>query len=539
MQRRYLTIILIPGFFAPWLAAADDLPNAETIEAQTAVIGKIVFERQDVFDLSDPSENNWLFRLANRLHIITREGTVRKQLLFEPGDRYVKRLADESERILRQNKYLHDAKIRPISVTDGVVDLSVTTRDLWSLTPEISLARSGGENRTRFGLEESNLLGRGQLLSFMRDEDVDRTSTSLEFTDKHIGQSWVWGKVAYSDNSDGDSHLLFVARPFYALDTRWSAGGWTHGDDREEVLYVLGEQAAEYRKQRDYASLFVGWSKGLQIDRVVRWTAGFVHDDNRFSAVPDPELLALIPADRKLVYPYVGVEFLEDDFRTSRNHNQIDRTEDFLMGTRIAASVGWSDKSFGADRDALMYNATVSRGFGQLSEEAFLVSAQASGRIESGDSENTELTLSARYYRTQSEKRLFYTSVSGTAGHARDLDNLVELGGDTGLRGYPLRYQNGESRMLVTVEQRYFTDWYPWRIARVGAAVFADAGRVWGDNPLGEPNLGWLKDVGLGLRFALTRSASSKVIHLDLAFPLDGDSTIDSVQILLESRGSF
>jgi len=52
-------------------------------------------------------------------------------------------------------------------------------------------------------------------------------------------------------------------------------------------------------------------------------------------------------------------------------------------------------------------------------------------------------------------------------------------------------------------------------------------------------NLGWLKDVGLGLRFALTRSASSKVIHLDLAFPLDGDSTIDSVQILLESRGSF
>lgn len=539
MQRRCLTIILIPGFFAPWLAVADDLPNEEALEAQAAVIGEIILERHNVFDLSDPKENNWAFRLANRLHIVTRENTIRKQLLMKTGDIYSKRLADETERILRQNKYLNDADIQPVRIEDGVVDLKLTSRDLWSLAPEISLARSGGENRTRFGLEESNLFGRGQLLSFARDEDVDRTSTNIAFSDHHVGQSWVSTVLSYSHNSDGDSHLLSVIRPFYALDTRWSAGGWTHGDDREESIYALGERAAEYRKKRDYASLFAGWSKGLRNDKVRRWTIGFVHDDNRFSAIVNPLLPSVVPDDRKLVYPYVGVEIVEDDFKTSRNINQMSMTEDFLMGTRFAASLGWSDTSFGANLDALVYSASASRGFGELGEEAILVSARASGRIESGESRNTALTLIARYYRRQSEKRLFFASVRGTAGHARDIDNLVELGGDTGLRGYPLRYQNGESKALITVEQRYFTDWYPWRIARVGAAIFADAGRVWGNSPTGEPDLGWLKDVGVGLRFALTRSASHRVIHLDLAFPLDGDPTIDTVQILLESRRSF
>jgi outer membrane translocation and assembly module TamA len=104
--------------------------------------------------------------------------------------------------------------------------------------------------------------------------------------------------------------------------------------------------------------------------------------------------------------------------------------------------------------------------------------------------------------------------------------------------GYPLRYQVGESRVVASVEQRYFTDWYPFRLARVGAAVFTNAGRVWGENPLGSDNRGWLVDVGVGLRFALTR-LTSKVVHLDVAFPLNGDDSIDDVQILLEARKSF
>ena len=102
-----------------------------------------------------------------------------------------------------------------------------------------------------------------------------------------------------------------------------------------------------------------------------------------------------------------------------------------------------------------------------------------------------------------------------------------------------MRYQTGDSKFLFTVEQRFFTNWYPFRLFRVGGAVFADVGRTWGRNPIGEPELGWLRDVGFGFRFAPTRASSNKLIHLDIAFPLDGDQSIDSVQILLESKRSF
>ncbi|MEI2419663.1 hypothetical protein V6O07_05270, partial [Arthrospira platensis SPKY2] len=64
-------------------------------------------------------------------------------------------------------------------------------------------------------------------------------------------------------------------------------------------------------------------------------------------------------------------------------------------------------------------------------------------------------------------------------------------------------------------------------------------GRVWGDNPYGGENLGWLRDLGFGLRLASTRSSSGRMFHLDLAFPLDGDSSIDNVQLLFEARRTF
>ena len=169
----------------------------------------------------------------------------------------------------------------------------------------------------------------------------------------------------------------------------------------------------------------------------------------------------------------------------------------------------------------------------------FIWLGHGSMRIESGDAVNALLSVSARWYNQQSEKRTFFATVSGTWGEDLDLDNPVQLGGDTGLRGYPLRYQTGDSKILMTVEQRYFWDWYPFRLVRVGGAIFADAGRTWGDNPVGGESLGWLSDVGFGLRLAPTRTGTRSIIHVDVAFPLNGDDSIDSVQFVIESKKSF
>lgn len=518
---------------------AGELPDGDALERDDAVIREITLNKMNVFDLANPAENNWLYRLANRLHIITKDKVIRKQLLFRSGDTYSTRLVDESERILRQNSYLFDADIRPIRYENGEVDLSITTRDVWTLSPDISVSRSGGENRTKIGLEETNFLGRGQSLRIARIDNVDRTSDSFEFADRHLGRSWVSAALQIADNSDGKMNLLSAVRPFYSLDARWSAGGWLVEDDRRSTLYVLGDEAAEYQHKRDYVSAFGGWSKGLDNGWVRRWTAGIVYDDNRFGEVAEPTLAAVIPEDRQLVYPFVGLEIIEDQFETSTNRDQIGKTEDFFLGSRLSTSLGWSDESLGADRDALIVSARTGRGFGSLEKDALLLSMSVDGRLESGDARNAILTTNVRYYRKQSEKRLFFATLSATAGHALDLDNPVQLGGDSGLRGYPLRYQSGDSKALITIEQRYFTDWYPYRLVRIGGAVFADAGRVWGHDPLDGKRFGWLTDVGFGLRFAPTRSSARKIVHLDIAFPLGGDDSIDDIQILLESKRGF
>jgi outer membrane protein assembly factor BamA len=89
------------------------------------------------------------------------------------------------------------------------------------------------------------------------------------------------------------------------------------------------------------------------------------------------------------------------------------------------------------------------------------------------------------------------------------------------------------------VEQRFFTDWYPWRLFRVGYAVFADAGRVGGRDPRANPSLGTLSDVGVGLRLSSPRTSGRSVVHIDLAFPLNRTPTIDRSQLVVETRGSF
>lgn len=515
------------------------LPSAQELEASGAIIGRIIFAKQNVFDTSVPSENNALYRLANRWHIVTRDSTIKKQLLFRSGDRFSRRLLEESERILRQNSYLYDAKIMPVRYEDGVVDVRVWTRDLWTLLPGFSISRSGGENRTSVELSESNLVGLGVKVRLRYEDDVDRSATSFQYFDRNFRQTWWTAFLDFADASDGSTAHVIFSRPFYALDTRWSAGTTVFADEKEVSLYDLGVEAAEYNAETETHSAFWGWSAGLKQGWVTRWTTGIVYDDREFSAVPNGQLPSLVPEDRRLVYPFLGYELLEDDFEKASNRDQIERTEDFFMGARITARLGWASESFGSDRDALVYSMSATKSFGSIQREALFFSSSLSGRFEGGDSVNTRFDVSARFYNRITDKRLVFLTLEGTWGNDLDIDSLVELGGDTGLRGYPLRYQTGESKLLVTAEQRYFTDWYPFRLFRVGGAIFADVGRTWGENPVGGAPVGWLKDIGVGLRLGSTRSTGRDVVHIDIAFPLDGDPSIDDVQFLLESKRSF
>lgn len=517
----------------------SDIPSDEDLETEGAVIGDIYLAKFDVFDTSLPGENKSLFRLANRLHIETRDAVLLDQIVVKSGDKYQRRLLDESERILRSNQYLYDAKIVPIHYENGVVDISVATRDTWTLGVGISASRRGGENKTGFEIDERNLLGLGLKLSIKTEKTVDRDSLLLDFYDAQLGSSRVSMALEVADSSDGNTQALIFDRPFYSLDAKWAAGVSYLDDKRIDSLYDLGEKATEYQHEQQYYRIYGGWSDGLEGSWVRRWRAGLVYNNNEFAGTVDEPVPVVMPEARKFVYPFISFEMLQDKYEIAENHDQIDRTEDFYLGTRYAAELGYISEDLGSDRDAIIYSTSISGGFGSPTDKMLLASASLSGRWESGSNVNSVLGTYLRYYHQQSEKSLFFTSLSAAVSRDLDIDNQLLLGGDNGLRGYPLRYQSGTSSALLTLEQRYFTEWYPFHLIRVGGAIFADVGRTWGAGPLGGENLGVLVDVGFGLRLGTTRSAQGKVYHIDIAFPINADPSIDNVQILLTSKTGF
>jgi hemolysin activation/secretion protein len=203
-------------------------------------------------------------------------------------------------------------------------------------------------------------------------------------------------------------------------------------------------------------------------------------------------------------------------------------------------SLGFADTSFGSDRNATLLSTTFQKGW-DLGGRGRMLTMNAAGstRDEADGFQNSIVEAAAHYYVRNGESRLFAATAAFMATNNLDAESQVLLGGDNGLRGYPLRYQAGESRSLLSVEERFFTDFYPWRLFRVGYAAFLDVGRVSGTDPRASPSLGTLYDVGLGLRLSSPRASGKSVVHIDLAFPLNGDPTIDTMQLIVETKGSF
>jgi hypothetical protein len=514
------------------------VPSPAELESAGAVIGKVLVDNQNIFNLEDPKDNNWLFRLGNDLHPKTRAEVIRHQLLFKPGDRYSRHVVDESERILRADGYFYDAWIREVRYEDNHVDLRVTTRDVWTLNPGFNFSRSGGTNSVGVQLQDGNFLGSGASLKVFHSVDVDRTSTGLQASDDHTFGTWISAALTFANNSDGYLREASVQQPFYALNTRLSAGAYGIDDRQTDSLYDRGLVIDKFQDLHQGAQIFGGWSSGVQNGWVRRWTGGFTYDEHNFEPVTWPGA-SVVPQDRRFLYPFVQFDLIQDDFARKWNHDQIGRTEDFYLGTSFSARVGYADSSVGSSTDALLFRTYASTGYGGNGPSTLLLYWDFSGRVTEGKLDNGLMNASARYYNEQSKNWLFFTALSGTKGWRLDLDNQITLGGDNGLRGYPLRYQDGTERALFTIEQRYFTDWYVFRLFRVGGAVFFDAGRTWGKAPLAAPSLGLLTDAGFGLRIGNARSGLGNVIHVDLAFPFNGDSTIKRIQFLVQTEHSF
>jgi len=297
--------------------------------------------------------------------------------------------------------------------------------------------------------------------------------------------------------------------------------------------------ASEYQTHSTKWNAWGGWSAGLKGRWVQRFTIGFSQDESRFAPAPGTVPDGPVPPDRNLLYPWVGFELVEDAFETAKNRDQIGRTEDFFLGTLFAGSAGYSSTHFGSDREAVTFTGRFSTGFQPADSLTALVDSATTGRVEDGSLRDTFLKATGHLYLQLSKRWLLFSMLSGTVGVNLDPDHELVLGGENGLRGYPREYQAGDRSALFTVEGRYFSPLYLFRLIRLGGAAFFDMGRAWGEGYVNALDPGVLRDVGLGLRVSITRSGLGNVIHFDVAFPLDGDPTVSRVQYLVTTKQSF
>ena len=512
------------------------------IPADTRV-GEVHVTRLQVFDENDPDENNVLFRLANRFHILTRDNVVRQVLLFESGDEYDRRLLQESSRLLRAEGYYFDVDVRPVSLCDDTVDLEVVTRDTWSFMPGVGFDRSGGDNTYNFSLQDSNILGLGKTIGLSRKYDIDRTSSQVFYKDQNLFGSRVRLHLESTESDDGHSRTFDTSLPFFALDSRLAWQLRLIDEKRVDEQFFRSEEVTEVEHDIEDMMFQLGFSRGLRNGKTRRWNVGYQYRRDSFSPGQDLPPPQEFPIDREMSYPFVSYESLEDNFDTAFNLDQIYRTEDIHLGRRLFARLGYASPELGSDGKWLVLEGQYSDTL-IYDQDMWLrheLSWQGLWNMDEDRAEDAVFSYEARYFRRQTSHRSFYASIEAVISHRLNTHQQITLGGLNGARAFDNRFQVGDRRIVLTLEERMYTDIHIMNLIRVGGALFIDVGRAWDPEQFNGTEQPWLANIGFGLRLASSKSATSRTGHLDFSFPLSNrdDPEVDSFQVTFNVKSAF
>jgi len=500
---------------------------------QGRAIGEIHYRVLPIFNEDDPAENNWLYRAANFLHIETRETTLEKQMIVSPGAPLDRDHIRENERLLRRNDYLVDAMIVPHRVCADRIDLLVVVRDVWTFSPSASASRSGGDDSTSAGFTESNLLGTGQRVATGYFDDADRSGHFFSYRNPLL-PARVQLNLSYTNASDGESLSGGLLRPFYQLNSRWSAGLDVQRENLLERIEENDQTVNRYRLEDNRYDVFVGWSPGVQDSAVSRWRLGITDEEERFSDVPGET--TSLPEDERRVYPWLSWEYQENRHLVASNLNRAQRQEDIRLGWYHFVRVGHASESLGSNAESVVFNLSTSNTRFVRQHHLFRSGLSAGGRYEDDDFVSTLYGGSLNYYYFLNQNNRWFARLNLDAGSNLRQDEQLTIGGNDNLRGYPTDYQRGDRRWVFSVERRRFTNWQIFNLAYVGGAVYVDAGQAWEQ---GQPRGSTLANAGLGLRLSPSKFRVDRVLHLDVAAPLVDQDQVDDVQFIVTGRVDF
>lgn len=511
-------VLAVPFLIFFWLIFSSSL-MAQMAEGKsdTLRIDSIEIVNNNIFHKDSSRFDFWLYRLANKLHIKTKKYVIKRDLLQQEGDIFSRRLADESERNLRTLRYLWRARIDIYRSGDSLNIMKVTTADNWTLAGGMSISRRADRLTYHFRVEESNLLGTGQSLSFhYYIREFEDNYSQFSFSERRLFGSRLYLDIYIDDSPEVGARGISIGKPFYSLDSRVRYNMYFTAVNRRNDYYSAGSIVATDRIRGEDLVLIGKYRFGSYHNKV---TTGLSlgYKDLKVSDITTNQATNYIEfSEDSLFYSVLPeISFFNINYITTKRINAFSITEDINLNKGLKFTFGWALDGR-KNRGELYKIAKIEAEFGTYFKSNLLILYLGFNKWFQGDHDfRKTFSGTIRYY---NNKLLWYTPVL-TVKYSDDLYNdrrtALYLGENNGLRGYPKNYSTGVKRLIINIENRLFSG-IEILSTQLGAVQFVDVGRCWRGNRLKMSDLLW--SVGAGLRISAEKISGAKMVRLDVAY---------------------
>lgn len=528
------------------------------LAAQSCPGGRIAYvfvDNHSIFDLDalPGTRFQWVYSLANRLHVRTRPTVVGRELLFRTGDCYDAYLVEDSERRLRRLPFISNAEVYGIRQPDGDWHVVVDTHDEWSTRIEVTADFENGPDVRRLAIAERNFLGRGaSVTAFLSENDANREIGGELATPQLLGTETDF-LVAGGETRVGGFHRFAVTYPFLGEVGRF-AWGVRASAVKDYFDYSAGTPASPSHLLLPFEERSFELSGAVRFGEPGGWSVlgvGVSREVLDLSSDPDGlrrvrgndfgELLPPLPGDAEAVS---GQTVFPSGTRVSlfagrRNISFVQRTgldalrgiTDLEVGTDVSLTLSRTVRAAGPSGTPDDLNARLALYAAVAPPSLTLTSSFVlEGRRVFRDPEIAregwrnaiaEADVLAYWQPPRLARHTFLYRLSAAGAWSFDHPYQVTLGGRRGVRGYRPEDFPGARRVVMNAEDRIFLGSPLEELFDLGLTLFGDLGRTWrGDVPFGLDS-GWRGTVGAGLRIGFP-SGSRDVARIDLAWPADG-----------------
>lgn len=451
----------------------------------------------------------------------TREEALRPYLLLRPGGMCTEARRRESERLLRNLRYVSNARIHAEADGDGVRLVVEATDDL---RPVAGLRLDGAvPEYLQYGT--TSLDGRGVLVAGeWNDGGSYRDGFGARVTDWSAFGRRTIASLNVARRPLGQLTLAGLGEPYI---TRFQKLAW-EVSLRDETQYVplqrnVDEPAAWRTEWRTLNAAMVGrvHARGAQL------LAGGLFTHERIEPADSGVLIGragLKPPvvaglgdrygeqDGARAGAIVGVRALS--FTRVTGLEALEGVSDMARGVQVAGVVG-RGVSGGDARPFLAGEAYLGAGGPRSFANARVTFERRA--VESGDATRLASARAAWYWQA-SPRQVQEVSLEFTGVWRDDMPSALFVDDRTGPRGYDGALASGSRLLVGRVERRVRAGGFG-RAVGLGVAGFVDAAKLWaGDTPLAtttDPLVG----AGASLLAAIPRD-SRKTIRVDAAFPM-------------------